>query len=58
MAAFVNATTARSVNFTDTYQWPGSFGGHPAMSLRRARRCGVRRERAGREFITGVVLGI
>src|ERR1700676_2329877 len=30
MAAFVNATTARYVEMTDFYHWPGSSEGHPS----------------------------
>src|SRR3954469_2905011 len=30
MAAFVNSGTARYIELTDSYHWPGSFGGHPS----------------------------
>ncbi len=30
VAAFANATAARYVNFTDTYNFPKSAGGHPS----------------------------
>src|SRR5262249_9086372 len=30
MAAFVNATTSRYPELTDTNHWPGSWGGHPS----------------------------
>src|SRR5258706_3862022 len=30
LAAFVNATTARYVEMTDFYHWPGSAEGHPS----------------------------
>jgi 2-methylcitrate dehydratase len=56
-AAFANATTARYVNFTDTYNWPDSAGGHPSdviapvLAVAEYARCN------GREFITDMVLG-
>src|SRR3954469_16076991 len=30
MAAFVNGTTHRYIELSDTYHWPGAFGGHPS----------------------------
>ena len=56
MAAFVNATTARCVNFTDTYHWPGSAGGHPSDVITPVLAVAEHARAGGREFIAAVVL--
>ena len=55
-AAFANATTARYVNFTDTYNWPRSAGGHPSDVIPAVLAAAELAQRSGRDFITGVVL--
>ena len=56
MAAFVNSTTARYIELTDSYHWPGSFGGHPSDVITSVLAAGEHAGINGREFITGVVL--
>jgi 2-methylcitrate dehydratase len=56
VAAFANATAARYVNFTDTYNWPKSAGGHPSDVIAPVLAVAELKRRTGREFITGVVL--
>ena len=56
MAAFVNAATARYVNFTDTYHWRGSARGHPSDVITPVLAAAEQSHTSGREFITGIVL--
>ena len=56
VAAFVNAATARYVNFTDTYHWPGSAHGHPSDVIAPVLAVGEPARASGRDFITAVVL--
>lgn len=56
MAAFANATTARQVNFTDTYHWPNSAGGHPSDVIMPVLAAAEYMRASGRDFILGVVL--
>ena len=57
MAAFVNATTARDSEMTDSYHYPGSFHGHPSdivtPILAAAEHVGAN----GRDYIASLVLG-
>ena len=56
MAAFVNGTTARYPELTDTYHWPGSFGGHPSDVVTAVLAAAEHAQVTGRELITGIVL--
>ena len=56
MAAFVNGTTARYLDFNDIYQWPGSYGGHPSDSVAPVLAAAEYAQASGCEFITSVVL--
>ena len=56
LAAFANATTARYVNYTDTYNWPGSYGGHPSDAITPVLAAAEHARASGREFIVAVVL--
>ena len=56
MAAFVNATTARYVEMTDFYHWPGSAEGHPSDVVTPVLAAAEHAHVGGREFITAVVL--
>ena len=56
MAAFVNATTARYVEMTDIYHWPGSSEGHPSDVVTPVLAAAEHAQVSGREFITSVVL--
>lgn len=55
MAAFVNATTARCVEITDTYHG-GKAGGHPSDMITPLLAVAERMHSSGREFVTAVVL--
>ena len=57
MAAFVNATTARYPELTDSNHWPGSSGGHPSDVVTPVLAAAEQMQVSGREFITSVVLG-
>lgn len=57
MAAFVNGITARYPEMTDTYHWPGSYGGHPSDVVTPLFAAAEHARNGGRDFITSVVLG-
>ena len=57
MAAFVNGTTARYIEMSDTYHWPGSAGGHPSDMITPIFAAAEHAGASGREFIENVVLG-
>src|SRR3989304_4757277 len=54
MAAFVNATTARAVEFNDLYHWPGSRHGHPSDVIMPVLAVAEYARLGGRDFILGV----
>lgn len=56
MAAFVNGTTARYLEFSDFYHWPGSTHGHPSDVISTVLAAAEHAGRSGRDFITGVVV--
>jgi 2-methylcitrate dehydratase len=56
MAAFVNATTARFAEMTDTYHAHGSAGGHPSDMITPLLAVAENVHASGRDFITAVVL--
>ncbi len=56
MAAFVNASTARFVEMTDFYHWPGSAEGHPSDTIMPVLAAAEHANASGRELITAVVL--
>lgn len=56
MAAFVNATTARYAELTDTYHWPGSAYGHPSDIVMPVLAAAEVAKAGGRELITAIVL--
>jgi 2-methylcitrate dehydratase len=56
MAAFVNAATARYVELTDSYHFPGSYHGHPSDVVTPVLTTAEHAQVGGREFITGIVL--
>lgn len=56
MAAFVNATTARCAEITDTYHAHGSAGGHPSDMILPLLAVAENRHSTGLELITAVVL--
>jgi 2-methylcitrate dehydratase len=56
MAAFVNATTARFPELTDTYHWPGSAYGHPSDVITPLVSVSEQAQAAGRDLIASVVL--
>jgi 2-methylcitrate dehydratase len=56
MAAFVNATTARCAEMTDTYHRHGSAGGHPSDVVTPLLAAAESVHASGRNFITAVVL--
>ena len=56
MAAFVNATTARCAEMTDTYHAHGSAGGHPSDMITPLLAVAEHTHASGRDFITAVVL--
>jgi len=56
MAAFVNATTARCAEITDTYHAHGSAGGHPSDMITPLLAVAEHMHSSGRDFITAVVL--
>ena len=56
MAAFVNATTARCAEMTDTYHAHGSAGGHPSDMITPLLAVAENMHSTGRDFITAVVL--
>src|SRR5215813_3576597 len=57
MAAFVNCTTQRFIELTDSYHWPGAYGGHPSdvvtplLAVSEFEKC------SGRDYIMSLVLG-
>src|SRR5262249_54941033 len=55
MAAFVNATTARDPELTDTYHHPGSYHSHPSDVITPALAAGEYMRASGRELITAIV---
>ncbi len=57
MAAYANATTARYVEMTDFYHWPGSAEGHPSDTVTPLLAAAEHARASGCELITGVVLG-
>ncbi len=56
MAAFVNATTARCAEMTDTYHVHGSAGGHPSDMITPLLAVAEQLHSTGRDFMTAVVL--
>ena len=56
MAAFVNGTTQRYIELTDSYHWPGSYGGHPSDVVTPVLSAAEYAQLAGRELITNIVL--
>src|SRR5687768_8397062 len=52
MAAFVNAATARYVEMTDFYHWPGSAEGHPSDVVTPVLAAAEHAQVSGRELIT------
>src|SRR6185436_2483939 len=56
MAAFANATTARFMELTDTYHWPGAFGGHPSDVIVPLLSVAEHVHASGRDYVTAVVL--
>ena len=56
MAAFANSTTARYIELTDSYHWPGSFGGHPSDVITSLLSVAEHLHNSGRDFIASVVL--
>ena len=56
MAAFVNATTARAVEFNDLYHWPGSRTGHPSDVITPVLAVAEHAQLGGRDYLLGVVL--
>ena len=57
LAAFVNATTSRYLEFSDVYHWPGSTHGHPSDVIMPVLAGAELGRASGRDFIAGVVLG-
>ena len=57
MAAFVNATTARYIEMTDTYHWPDAAGGHPSDMITSILAVAEITHASGRDYIAAVVLG-
>src|SRR5690242_11873384 len=53
MAAFVNATTARYLEFTDVYHFPGSSHGHPSDVISPVLAAAEHARRSGSDFLTG-----
>ena len=56
MAAFVNGTAARYLELTDSYHWPGSFGGHPSDVIAPVLSAAEYAHASGRDLITAIVL--
>lgn len=56
MAAFVNGTTARYIEMSDTYHWPGSAGGHPSDVVTPILAVAEHTGASGHEFIANIVL--
>ncbi len=56
MAAFVNGTTQRGVELTDTYHWPGSYGGHPSDVVTPVFSAAEYVQASGRDLITSLIL--
>ncbi len=56
MAAFTNGTTARYVELTDSYHWPGSHHGHASDTIAPVLAAGEHGQVSGRELLTGIVL--
>src|SRR6185436_13513054 len=52
-----NATTARYVEMTDFYHWPGSAEGHPSDVIMPILAVAEHMQATGQELITAVVLG-
>src|SRR5262249_35696749 len=57
MAAFANANTARYPELTDSYHWPGSYGGHPSDLILPVLAGAEYAGASGRDLITSIVLG-
>ena len=57
MAAFVNATTARYLEFNDVYHYPASAHGHPSDIISPVFAAGEHARASGRDLIVGIVLG-
>jgi len=57
MAAFVNATTARDPELTDTYHHAGSYHSHPSDVITPAISAAEHVQAGGRELITSIVAG-
>ena len=56
MAAFVNGITARYIEMSDTYHWPGSAGGHPSDMIFPILAVAEHTGASGRDLISCVVL--
>ncbi len=57
MAAFVNGITSRYPEMTDTYHWPGAYGGHPSDIILPLMAAAEHVGSDGRAFMNSVVLG-
>ncbi len=57
MAAYVNGLTARYVEMSDIYHWPGSYEGHASDVISPILAAAEHAHASGRDFITAVVLG-
>jgi 2-methylcitrate dehydratase len=56
MAAFVNATTSRYMEFNDLYHFPGSFQGHPSDTVMPVLAAAEYAHASGRDLLTAIVL--
>jgi len=56
LAAFINASTARYPELTDSYHWPGSSYGHPSDVVTPVFAAAEYARSSGRDFLTGIVL--
>ncbi len=56
LAAFVNCTTARYPELTDSYRYPGSALGHPSDVITPALAAAEHNHASGRELIAGIVV--
>lgn len=56
MAAFVNGTTARYIEMSDTYHWPKSAGGHPSDMIMAILAVAEHVGASGKDVISNLVL--
>ena len=56
LAAFINDTTARSIEMNDSYHWPNSSDGHPSDVILPILGVAEQAGSSGRDFIASVVL--